>query len=198
VLSLLAWACWPWPSAYSFEVPREAKEWKRLYVGTVRQVWGLSTPAWLAAQIGQESGWRDGLTSSAGARGLCQFIPATAAGIEGQFDGLASLGRYSPKWCFYAQALHMRDLYADYARGRDRCEAIKFSGAAYNGGPTALAREIGLCGQDRSCDPTRWADVAQKTSRAGWAIRENRGYVTRITEREGAYASTGWGMEYCR
>jgi soluble lytic murein transglycosylase-like protein len=179
-------------------VPPEARAWKRLYIGTVRQVWGASLPAWLAAQVGQESGWRDQLTSSAGAKGLTQFMPRTAEGMEEKYPHLSSLGRYSPKWAFYAQALLMRDLYHDYAPGRDRCEVIKFAGSAYNGGPVALNREIGLCGGDRNCNPTKWEDVAAKVSRAGWAIRENRNYVARITAREGLYAQSGWGAAYCR
>lgn len=163
-----------------------------------RQVWGLEAPAWLAAQVGQESGWRDGLTSSAGARGLCQFIPATAAGIEQQYVGLAGWGRYSPTWCFYAQALLMRDLFADYRPDRDRCNAIQFAGSAYNGGPTMLGREIALCHVDPDCDARFWDEsVATQNARAGWAWRENRAYVFRITQREPLYAAAGWGARYC-
>lgn len=188
------------PSAYSqLTVPPAAAEWKRLFTNAYRNVWGLAPPAWLGAQIGQESGWRDGLTSSAGARGLCQFIHATAGGIESQYSGLAAWGRYSPEWCAYAQALLMRDLYRDYQPGRTRCDGIKLAGSAYNGGPAALNREIGLCGQDRNCDPTKWTGhVERKHSRAGWAIRENRGYVARITAREPVYAAAGWGVRFCR
>src|SRR5687768_7077731 len=134
-LALLLWACLLFPSPSSGEVPHEARVWKRQWIGTMRQIWGADTPAWMAAQIGQESGWRDGLTSSASAKGLCQFIAPTAAGVERQYEGLASLGRYSPKWCFYAQGLLMRELYQDYDEDRDRCNGIKFAGSAYNGGP---------------------------------------------------------------
>lgn len=198
LLSLLVWS----PLAYSqitYSVPLEADQWKRQYLNQARQVWGLDLPAWLAAQVGQESGWRDGLRSSAGAQGLCQFIEATAVGIERQYAGLASWGRYSPRWCFYAQNLLMRELFHDYRDIRDGCNAIKFAGSAYNGGPTMLGREVALCVVDKTCDREHWDEnVAVKNARAGWAWRENREYVTRITQREAAYAATGWGRVYCR
>lgn len=180
------------------QVPPEARAWKRQYLGAARQVWGLDLPAWQAAQVGQESGWRDGLTSSAGARGLCQFIPATAAGVERQYAGLESWGRYSPRWCFYAQSLLMRELFHDYRPDRDECSAIAFAGSAYNGGPTMLRREIALCVTDPICDHEHWSEnVETKNARAGWAWRENRSYVHRITVREPVYAASGWGRAYC-
>ena len=155
-------------------------------------------PAWLAAQVGQESSWRDGLTSSANAKGLCQFIEGTAEGIEKQYAGLAAWGRYSPGWCFYAQALLMRDLYQDYQKDRTRCNAIRFAGSAYNGGPRMLARETAICVTHSQCNAYDWEDVSKHNARAPWAFTENRNYVKRITEREGTYAKLGWGVEYCK
>jgi soluble lytic murein transglycosylase-like protein len=192
---LLAWS----PLAFSaFDIPLEADRWKRQYLDQVNQVWGLRTPAWLASQVGQESSWRDGLQSSAGARGLCQFIEGTAEGIEKQYSGLAAWGRYSPRWCFYAQALLMRDLYGDYEEKRTRCNAIRFAGSAYNGGPRMLARETAICLTHEDCDPYDWEGVAKHNARASWAYRENRDYVRRITERESIYAALGWGVHYCK
>lgn len=184
----------------TFLIPEAAKSWKRQYLSAARSIWGLDLPSWLAAQVEQESGWRDGLTSSAGARGLCQFIPATARSIEDQYEDLAEWGRYSPQWCFYAQNLLMRDLYQTFHKnGRDNCNGIKFAGSAYNGGPTMLNREIALCTVDPDCDNDKWSEnVATKNARANWAWRENRTYVQRITAREAAYALGGWGIPYCK
>lgn len=185
-------------SAAALEVPREAAAYKRDFVRIHRQVWGLDNPAMLAAQIGQESGWVDGLTSRAGARGMCQFIAATAAGVEDQYPGLASWGRYSPTWCLYAQALHMRDLVRDYEEDRDACNAMRFALSAYNGGPRMLNREVALCKADDICDYEWWNEnVAVKNARAGWAWRENRTYVARISLREQFYAADGWGKAVC-
>ncbi len=187
------------PPAFSLTVPAEAQSWKRQFLNANQQVWGLSSPAWLAAQLGQESGWRDGLKSSAGALGLCQFIPSTAAGIEQQFAGLAALGRYSPKWCFYAQAYLMRDLYNTYRKDRDQCNGMKMAGSAYNGGGVMLRRELSLCAADYpNCDNRLWDEnVGTKNARATWAYKENRSYVFRITQREPLYAASGWGIRFC-
>lgn len=91
----------------------------------------------------------------------------------------------------------MRDLYREFGKGIERCDGIRFAGSAYNGGSTMLNREIALCVVDKDCDPETWEGVATKNARAGWAYRENRGYVFRITQRERMYAATGWGSAYC-
>lgn len=197
-----------WPSASegaapaqltSFEIPRTANQWKRPYLKAVREVWGLTSPAWLAAQVGQESGWRDGLTSRVGAKGMCQFMDATATGLEKQQPGLAALGRYSPSWCFKAQAILMKQLYDSYVKVRDPCNAIKFAGSAYNGGPYMLSREAGLCLKDKDCNFEHWDEnVAPKRVRAIWAWKENRDYVFRITQRSQFYAIEGWGDGFCQ
>lgn len=194
-MSLLAFSV----SASAFEVPREAQAWKRQYLVAARQVWGLELPAWQAAQLGQESGFRDGLTSSAGARGLCQFIGPTAAGIERQYSGLASWGRYSPRWCFFAMSLLNRDLLQEFGRERDKCQGAKFTLAGYNGSPTTLRKEAALCAADfPRCDSRLWDEnVAIKTARAAHHWRESRTYVTRIMRNEQAYADQGWGVIYC-
>lgn len=194
---VLALLCLP---ANGQSIPLEAAQYKRPFLKAVRQVWGLDAPAWLAAQVGQESGWRDGLTSSASARGLCQFIEGTASGIERQYAGLASWGRYSPAWCFYAQSLLMRDLFRDFAVGRNECDGIKFAGAGYNGSPSTLRREIALCVADHpNCDRRLWSEnVATKRYRAVNYWQENRGYVFRITRNEPLYESDGWGRAYCK
>lgn len=182
-----------------FKVPPAARPWKRQYLKVVHEVWGLNYPSWLAAQVGQESSWRDGLTSKAHARGLCQFIAPTAIGIERQHPGLVALGRYSPAWCFRAQAILMKDLYRTYKAVRDPCNTIKLAGSAYNGGPMMLNREIGLCHKDvkKGCHYEHWEHIAPKNARAEWAWKENRDYVFRITQRSKAYADDGWGADYC-
>jgi len=182
-----------------FEIPRAASQWKKAWLKAQREVWGLRHPAWLAAQVGQESGWRDGLTSRVGARGLCQAMPATARGMERLYPDLQSLGRYSPQWCFRFQALLMRDLFRTYKDVRDDCNAIKFAGSAYNGGPGMLNREIGLCHKDKDqgCRYEEWAHVSKRNARAMWAFEENRDYVYRISLRSKFYAAAGWGAYYC-
>lgn len=61
----------------------------------------------LAAQLQQESAFNPNAVSSAGAQGIAQFMPATAAqyGLSNPFDPTASI---------YAEAHLMSDLYAQY------------------------------------------------------------------------------------
>lgn len=61
------------------------------------QEWGnlcpALTPAVLAAQLNQESGWRPNAVSPADARGIAQFIPSTWAvhGFDANGDGVADI-----------------------------------------------------------------------------------------------------------
>lgn len=164
-----------------------------------RQVWGLENPAFLAAQIEAESYWIDGRISSAAARGLCQFIEPTAAGVERLDPGLVELGRYSPAWCFRAQATLMKDEFGRFKPGRGSCTALLLAASSYNGGPKLLQREIDLCARDPGCDPSRWfGHISSQSARARWAWNENRPYVERIWAREPNYAAEGWGTSECR
>jgi len=57
--------------------------------------WGLEAPvALFAAQVHQESGWREDARSPVGALGLAQFMPGTAAWIAQLYP--ADLGDAAP------------------------------------------------------------------------------------------------------
>lgn len=83
----------------------------------------------LAALVSHESGFNPSAVSSAGAEGIAQFMPATAQGMGvNPFDSTSAingaaklLGAYSSRFGSYANAL-----------------------AAYNAGPTAVARYGGV------------------------------------------------------
>ena len=193
----LAWLLLPWPSEAA--VPRAAEPHQRQFIGAWRAVLGAAVPAMMGAQVEAESAWRDGQTSSANARGLCQFIEPTAIGIERQNPGLGALGRYSPAWCARAQALLMRDLRDTFATGRGPCSAWLFALAGYNGSPSTLRREIAACAADIDCDHSRWFEhVATHRARTWAHWNESRGYVLRIFSREPVYAAAGWGVSLCR
>jgi len=66
--------------ALAQEPPRAAQPYRLQLVIAAHAQWGLDAPvAALAAQVHQESGWRPAAVSRVGARGLAQFMPATAA-----------------------------------------------------------------------------------------------------------------------
>ena len=60
-------------------IPREALRYQRDLTRTAHATWGLDAPvAAFAAQIHQESGWNPQAVSHVGAKGMAQFMPATA------------------------------------------------------------------------------------------------------------------------
>jgi Transglycosylase SLT domain/D-alanyl-D-alanine carboxypeptidase len=87
--------------------------------------WSVSA-ALLSAQIYAESGFNPFAVSSAGARGIAQFMPGTARsyGLGNPFDPAAAIN---------AQAHMMRDLLRRFA-------SVPLALAAYNAGPGAVAR----------------------------------------------------------
>jgi hypothetical protein len=94
-------------------------------LGRAAQRWSVSA-ALLAAQIYAESRFNPFARSSAGAQGIAQFMPGTAAayGLRDPFDAARAID---------AQAHLMRDLLRRFA-------AVPLALAAYNAGPAAVAR----------------------------------------------------------
>src|SRR3954452_13358917 len=85
--------------------------------------WSVSA-ALLAAQISAESGFTPFATSGAGAQGIAQFMPGTAAamGLDDPFDAPAAID---------AQAHLMRDLLRQFG-------SVPLALAAYNAGPAPM------------------------------------------------------------
>src|SRR5690606_29637892 len=62
------------------QVPAAAQQHRTLLVRAANATWGLGAPvAVFAAQVHQVSAWKPEAVSRVGARGLAQFMPATAA-----------------------------------------------------------------------------------------------------------------------
>jgi hypothetical protein len=94
-------------------------------IARAAQRWGVSAQL-LAAQLYAESNFNPFAVSPAGAQGIAQFMPGTAAGLglRNPFDAAASID---------AQAHLMHDLLARFA-------SVPLALAAYNAGPGAVAR----------------------------------------------------------
>lgn len=93
-------------------------------IGRAAQRWSVSATL-LAAQLEQESGFNPNAVSSAGARGIAQFMPGTAAayGLTDPMDAAAAID---------AQAHLMRDLLRQFG-------SVPLALAAYNAGPEKVA-----------------------------------------------------------
>lgn len=195
---LLVASCAPAP-ALAAGIPAEAQQHRRVLVRVAHQVMGLAAPvATLAAQVHQESRWRPDARSGAGAEGLAQTMPGTAAWLaEIQPRELHPAQPFNPGWALRALVTYDDWLLARVPGAGD-CERWAFALAGYNGG-------LGWVQRDRrqaraaGADPDRWfGQVEHHTARADWARRENRGYVRRIlTELEPRYRAAGWGQGAC-
>ena len=86
------------------QVPAQAARYRAELVRAAHSQWGLDAPvAALAAQVHQESGWRPDAVSHVGARGMAQFMPATATwwcALNGL--GAAACQPHNPTWALRA------------------------------------------------------------------------------------------------
>ncbi|MFF8727820.1 NlpC/P60 family protein [Streptomyces sp. NPDC015171] len=137
------------------------------YKGLVQQ-WGnlcpALSPALLAAQLYQESGWNPTVVSPADARGIAQFIPSTWAthGIDGDGDGKRDI--WDPDDAIPSAASYDCEL-AKYVKDVPGDVSDNML-AAYNAGAYRVIRSRGVPG-----------------------ISETRNYVQRIRSLEKSFAA---------
>ncbi|MEV0545725.1 peptidoglycan DD-metalloendopeptidase family protein [Nocardia salmonicida] len=163
------------------KVPAELEIWYRR-AGTVCPEISSSL---LAAQAKQESGFRRGLTSPAGAQGLAQFLPGTAASInpeDGQpyiidADGNGSASVWDDGDAIIGQARYMcsiaHKIAGWMAAGRVSGDLAALTLAGYNAGEGAVLASGGM--------PNQYAAHYSET----------RPYVTNILTMEPQYRAPG-------
>ena len=180
-------------------ISRAALQYRGQLIREARAVWGMEAPvAIFAAQIHTESNWRNDVTSFAGAQGLAQFMPSTAAWLPSVAPETGTPAPFSPAWSLRACVTYDKWLYDRLRPMRAAslavCERMAFTLSGYNGG-------IGWVGKDRALaartgrNPDRWFGNVEDVNagRNKSAIRENRRYVTLIFQRQSAYVAAGWG-----
>lgn len=200
VALLLAVALMLLPLIALAEVPREANAWRRHLTRSAVSVWGVTAPiAAFAAQIEQESGWNPAAISPAGAQGIAQFMPTTAAWIDDIYPDLGAARPLDPRWAITAMVQYDRWLWDRIENAANDCERFAFTLAAYNGG-LGWVNKARRRAADTARDARRWFAVVETINpgRADWAQTENRRYPQRILHvLEVRYLAAGWRPGIC-
>lgn len=174
-------------------IPRDAQRHQATLKREAQRVWGIAAPvATFAAQVHQESRWRENAQSAVGAVGLAQFMPATGNWIGGLYASLGDRAPTNPTWALRALVTYDRWL-ADRIKADGACERMAFTLSAYNGGlgwvykRQRLSNEPGQC-FDATCAINPGVMPASQ--------RENQHYPEVILRRyEPLY--TAWGAGSC-
>lgn len=181
------------------QVPRDAEKYRRDIVRNARLVWGLDAPvAVFAAQVQQESEFREDAKSYVGAQGLAQFMPTTATWIAGAYRDLDPPEPNNPAWALRALVTYDRHLW-ERTFAANECERAAKMLSSYNGGAGWVARDE-RAALAAGLDPLRWFDHVETVnagrSASNW--RENRGYPRRILRTLAPrYVAAGWGSTPC-
>lgn len=175
------------------QVPHESARYRGDLTRNARMVWGLDAPvATFAAQIHQESGWNPAAVSRVGARGMAQFMPATATWWC-RAHNLADCAPENPAWAMRALVGYDRWLF-DRVQGRGECDRMWGALRSYNGGLGHWRNEARL-----AADPLERGAVDSACGRASRSIKhcaENLGYPRRIVDvLQPRYS--GWGRGVC-
>ncbi|HZF99154.1 MAG TPA: transglycosylase SLT domain-containing protein [Pseudoxanthomonas sp.] len=195
---ILVLAALPAQAQSRVAIPEASALYRHRVEQAVADVWGVNaSPARLAAQLHQESGWRPRATSPVGAQGVAQFMPATAKWIAQLFPD--KLGRFDP-WDAQ-QAILAAAIYDKWLLDRiqpigwtrmSECTRWNFALRGYNGGELWLLRERGLTVAGRG-DANDWRSVERFRARGTAAHKENINYPRRILILlEPAYIAAGW------
>jgi len=158
-------------------LPVEALAWPTSGIPHYKSVGPSVEPALVHAIARQESGFHPGAVSSAGARGLLQMLPSTAAktaravGVSFKADRLTS----DPSYNAMLGAAHLGELVSDYGG------SYILTFVAYNAGPKRAAEWVQRYGdpRDPKVDPVDWVERIP--------FNETRNYVQRVMENVQVY-----------
>ncbi len=174
-------------------IPAAALRHRATLVRAAHFEWGLNAPvATLAAQVHVESGWREGLTSPVGARGLTQFMPRTEKWFGGLRPDLGRPDALNPAWAIRAMCAYDRWLY-ERATANTPCDRMAKALGWYNGGE-GWGRKDETLAVRQGLDPGSWDDLVKvNAGRSKAAKHENILYVERNRKLEPLYIRGNWG-----
>jgi membrane-bound lytic murein transglycosylase MltF len=198
-LSFGLWAAAAVPAtAASPPIPEASFQYRFRVEQEAARYWGLAaSPARLAAQIQQESGW-NAHAESRFAQGLAQFTPATSKWLPSVCPEVGRPDPWNPSWSIAAAACYDAWLYRLQRPMRGalaECSRWAFVLRAYNGGTSWLILERRMA-ITNGANPDDWREVERFRARSQWAHRENRAYPRRILlALEPMYLRAGWPGE---
>ncbi len=186
-------------SAADITIPRAAYTHQSLLTRSAHAFWGLDAPvATFAAQVHQESRWRERAVSHVGAQGIAQFMPATSRWIAGAYSHLSDNEPFNPAWGLRALVTYDRFLW-DRVTAVNGCHRMAKALSAYNGGLGWVQKDEALA-RRRGLDAAYWFDGAETVNagRRASAKKENTGYPRRILfDLEPLYMGAGFGGGMC-
>ena len=165
------------------QVPPDAGRYRLMLTRAAHAQWGLQAPvAALAAQVHQESSWRPQAVSRVGARGLAQFMPATATWWCGR-EAIAPADclPHNPAWALRAMVGYDKYLFDRVPQRFGAFDRLWLALRGYNGGEGHWRAEGATTGL---VEPTRaQIDAAcGQARRARVHCKENLGYPARILQ----------------
>ena len=166
------------PVKADITIPPLAYKLRPTVIREVRFWWSMDEPtSTFHAQVHQESLWNPEAESHAGAKGLTQFMPATADWISKLYPkDLGENQPLDPRWAIRAMVIYDKFLY-DRIDADEKWEMVL---SAYNGGLTWVKRDQSLTEQNGLDKRKWWNNVELYSNRSSSAFKENRGYPRRI------------------
>ena len=157
-------------------------------------VFGLNAPvAMFAAQIEQESSWRETVTAWDNGRGLAQFMDPTTSFITKLYPELGKADPYNPRWAMRALVRYDQWLIAR-VKGKSDCYSWAAALKGYNAGLGYVQQA-----QKKSVDPNTWFGVTEfvTTKQSAKNFEYSRQYPHWILfKRQPKYLS--WGTQVCQ
>lgn len=122
--------------AHAQTPPAAAHKYRAPLLRAAHSQWGLHAPvAALAAQVHQESGWNPNAVSRVGARGLAQFMPATATWwCQRNGQAPADCQPHNPTWALRALVGYDKFLFDRTPPRLSDPDRLWVALRAYNGG----------------------------------------------------------------
>lgn len=171
----------------TFTLSRLAAKYRSTVVREVRYHWGMEEkPSMFLAQIHAESGFKADAMSPVGAAGLTQFMPATAAWIQGLYAKdlreLCPVKTGCPLdagWAIRAMTIYDRHLFNRLA-GESHLDKLAFVLTSYNSGLGWTLKEKASARLNGKSANKWWCNVEHQKVKSMAAFRESRWYVKNI------------------